>query len=243
MEMNNINLISLLPERGEIKEAFKTLRTNILFSGSDIRVIAITSSGENEGKSFISLELAKSLAETGKKILLLDVDLRKSNLAAKCTRDFGLKGLSHYLSGQSDMEDIVYGTQYETLDIVFSGPFPPNPVELIGSERFSTLLAEMRTRYDYIIVDTPPVSSVIDSAIISSHCDGVIITIAENRVSTRVARTVIKQLERGGCRVIGAVLNMSSSAGRKYHKYYGTRENENSAYERPYISLNNNETK
>ena len=118
--MNTVNLTTKTPDRYEVREAFKTLRTNILFSGSDVKVITITSSTQNEGKSFVSLELSKSLAEAGKKVLLVDADLRKSVLADKHVDSDDIVGLSHYLSGQANSDDIIYGTQYENFYIAFS---------------------------------------------------------------------------------------------------------------------------
>lgn len=248
--MNVVNISSKIPDRYEIREAFKTLRTNILFSGSDVKVISITSSTQNEGKSFVSLELAKSLAEAGKKVLFMDADLRKSVLADKIVEAAEVLGLSHYLSGQAKGDDIVYATQYERLYIAFSGPYPPNPVELLGSKRFSEMLEYYRSIFDYIIVDTPPLGLVIDAAVISAQCDGVIINVAANNVSYRMVQGVKAQLERSGCHILGAVLNMSESSTYKYrsnlfggyyyrknHQYGNYYANDNKE-QKQYASLN-----
>ena len=217
--MNTVNITTKTPDRYEIREAFKTLRTNVLFSGSDVKIVAITSSTQNEGKSFVSLELSKSLAEAGKKVLMLDADLRKSVLAEKHTDSDEILGLSHYLSGQANSDEIVYGTQYPNFYIAFSGPYPPNPVELLGSSRFSEMLEYYRSIFDYIIIDTPPLGLVIDAAVISAQCDGVILNIASNHVSYRMVQGVKAQLERSGCHILGAVLNMSDTSNYSYKSY------------------------
>ncbi|MBQ8208302.1 MAG: CpsD/CapB family tyrosine-protein kinase [Clostridia bacterium] len=236
--MNTVNLITKTPERYEVKEAFKTLRTNVLFSGSDTKVIAITSSTQNEGKSFVSLELSKSLAESGKKVLLIDSDLRKSVLAEKHIEEQDLLGLSHYLSGQAECDEIVYGTQYPDFYIAFAGPYPPNPVELIGSKRFSEMLEYYRSVFDYIIIDTPPLGLVIDAAVIAAQCDGVILNVAANHVSYRTLQSIKAQLTRSGCHIIGAVLNMAESAHYSYKSYMlGKRY-----YDKPYGNYSANDS-
>lgn len=217
--MKTVNLITRTPDRYEIKEAFKTLRTNILFSGSDTKVIAITSSGQNEGKSFVSMELSKSLAESGKKVLLVDADLRKSVFVEKHTNENEIIGLSHYLSGQTESDQIVYETQYPDFFIVFSGPYPPNPVELLGSKRFEEMLDYYRTIFDYIVIDTPPLGLVIDAAVIAAQCDGVILNVAANHTNHRMLQKIKSQLSRSGCRLIGAVLNMAESTNYNYKTY------------------------
>lgn len=229
--MKTVNLKTKTPDRYEIKEAFKSLRTNVLFSGSDIKVITITSTTQNEGKSFVSLELSKSLAESGKKVLLIDSDLRKSLFVEKHVEEKDLLGLSHYLSGQAEADEIIYATQHPDFYIAFSGPYPPNPVELIGSKRFSEMLEYYRSVFDYIIIDTPPLGLVIDAAVIASQCDGVIINVAANHVGYRMLQNIKSQLLRSGCHILGAVLNMAESSHYSYksymlgHKHY---------YDKPY---------
>ena len=114
-------------------EAYKTLRTNLEFSGSDKKSIVLTSSTPNEGKSTVSLGLAMSLAESGKRVLLVDADLRKSVLMGRHRVTESVKGLSHYLSGQANLSDVICGTQEEGMFMIFAGIVPPNPSELLGS--------------------------------------------------------------------------------------------------------------
>ena len=205
------------------REAFNTLRTNVLFSGRNVKVILITSCVAHEGKSTVSFETALSLAEAGKKVLLIDADLRKSVYANRYTKERGLNGLSQYLSGQVEADQVVFETQVPNFDIVFSGPFPPNPTELVGNESFHELLELNRDRYDYILVDAPPLGLVIDAAVMAAVCDGAILVIDAGAVKYRVAQRVTEQLRKSGCRILGAVLNQTNrKKGRGSHKkYYG----------------------
>lgn len=203
-------------------EAYKTLRTNLLFCGSDIKTVVLTSCSENEGKSTISIELTKSLAESGKKTLLIDADMRKSTMLRKSVRASDIEGLSEVLSGIAEPEDVIFNTQDDNFDVIFAGRFPPNPVELLGNGRFEQLLCEFRETYDYVIIDSPPLGAVIDSAVIASYCDGAILVIADRKVPHSQAVEVKEQLEKSGCKLLGAVLNETDRKSSKYSKkYYG----------------------
>lgn len=207
-------------------ESFKTLRTNIEFSGIENKVIAITSCTPSEGKSTVSLELARSLAANGKKVLFIDADLRKSVLVGRYRIQKNMKGLSHFLSGQTGIGEVMYQTQEENLAIIFAGVVPPNPAELLSQKRFQSMLISARKVYDYIIVDTPPLGSVIDAAIIAKYCDASVMVISANTISYKFAKSVKVQLEKSGCPILGVVLNKVDMAqnkyyGRYYGKYYG----------------------
>ncbi|MCM1157454.1 MAG: CpsD/CapB family tyrosine-protein kinase [Bacteroidales bacterium] len=204
-------------------EAYKTLRTNISFSGEDIRVLAITSSVPNEGKSAVSFNLANSLAEDGKKVLYIDADIRKSVTIARYGVDVETKGLSHYLSGQCDADEVIYETNVENFQIIFTGQAAPNPSELLGNNRFKTLIAEARQDFEYVIIDCPPLGSVIDAAVIAKECDGAIIVIETDNASYKIVQRVKKQLEQSGCKILGAVLNKVEMGGKGYYGkgYYG----------------------
>lgn len=201
------------------QECYKTLRTNVQFCGQDIRVIAVTSCHENEGKTVISLNLAKSLAELGKKVLLIDADLRKSVIAGRHCSTKNPIGLSEALTGMEQVDDCVYTTQYEQMHIMFSGKYPPNPVELLGSPHFQKLLENARTVYDYVIIDTPPLGRVIDAAVIAPHCDGTILVMASNTVRVREAQDVVDQLKKSGGKILGVVRNNVSQERKLYGKY------------------------
>lgn len=207
-------------------EAFKTLRTNILFSGNDIKVITMTSSTPNEGKTSVSLQLAKSFAEAGKKVLLVDADIRKSVIIGRYKVNGEVKGLSHYLTGQSSFDEVVYETDIENFYIIFAGPVAPNPSELLESEEFGKIIESQREAFDYIIVDAPPLGSVIDAAIIAKHSDGAIMVVESGAISYKLAQRVREQLEKSDCRILGVVLNKidmekNSYYGNYYGRYYG----------------------
>jgi capsular exopolysaccharide synthesis family protein len=203
-----------------VNEAYKYLRTNIMFCGIGVKALCVTSCVPNEGKSDVSFNLAVSLAESGKKVVFIDADLRKSDIIRRYNPDLAVFGLSHYLSAQNKIEDILYETNMDNLDIVFSGPVPPNPSELLGSDSFSDLVEIFRKVYDYIIVDTPPVGSVIDSAVVAQKCDGVILVIESDAISYKLAQKVVKQIEKSGSRILGAVLNKYEHDKRLYgYKY------------------------
>ena len=199
-------------------EAYKTLRTNLEFSGADKKAIVLTSSTPDEGKSTVSLGLALSLSESGKRVLLVDADLRKSVLMGWHKVTESVKGLSHYLSGQADLNDVICRTQEAGLFVIFAGVVPPNPSELLGQKRFAHLIENAKANYDYVIIDAPPLGSVIDAAVISKVCDASVLVVAAKSVSYKFVRTVKEQLEKTGCPILGVVLN---KVNMKQNKYYG----------------------
>ncbi len=219
--MRTIELTLGEPNHYFIREAFNTLRTNILFSGKNIKVILVTSCVAHEGKTTVSFEMSKSLAESNKKVLFVDADLRKSVTVSRYTKERGINGLSQILSGQIDLNQSVYRTQIEGLDMIFAGPFPPNPTELVGSPVFKELLDCVRDAYDYIIIDAPPLGLVIDAAVMASVCDGALLVINQGSIKYRVAQNVKAQLAKSGCRILGVVLNQTQ---RKKHSIRGSRD-------------------
>lgn len=201
-------------------EAYKTLRTNIQFSGENIKVISVTSCMPNEGKSSVTMNLAISLAEAGKNVLLIDADMRKSVLVGRYKIKNGKRGLSHYLSGQCEMEDIISISNVERFHMVLSGPVPPNPSELLGNKRFANLVKELRRIYDYIIIDCPPIGSVVDAMIAGNMSDGVALVVAADQVSYKFAQKVKAQLEQGNCKILGVILNKVEMKNRRYYSHY-----------------------
>lgn len=208
-------------------ESYKSLRTNLLFCGEDKKVIAITSCTPNEGKSTVSLNLALSLADSGKKVLFIDADLRKSVLTGRTEVAGEIIGLSSMLSHQAAVEDIIYGTNFPGFHIIYAGQVPPNPAELLGGNYFKRFLQAVRKVYDYVIINTPPLGSVIDSAVIADECDGSIIVMESGVISYRFAQEVKVQLQKCKCPILGVILNkvdMSKQGyyGKYYGKYYGS---------------------
>ncbi len=201
-----------------VQEAFNVLRTNVLFSGQDVKVIALTSYGPNEGKTVLTLHLGRSLAELGKKVLVIDADMRKSVMAARNTDAANKQGLSEVLTAQADLEECILQTSVDNLEILFAGKYPPNPVELLNGRYFEQLLQVTRADYDYILVDTPPLGMVIDAAVIASNCDSAIIVIGSDDIRYTQAQEVVSQIRKSGCRVLGAVLNNAKSKKSGYYR-------------------------
>ena len=209
------------------EEAIKTLRTNIQFTGTEVKSIVITSCYPNEGKSDVVFQLALEIGKMGKKVLVLDADIRKSSYISRFQVKQKTAGLSQYLSGQSGLQDIVYSTNFRDVDIIFAGPAAPNPSELLAQESFASLVHTMRGKYDYVLVDTPPVGSLTDAAVVARQCDGAILVVESDLVSRRVALKVKQQLEMSGCHILGAVLNKVDIKKNKYYSkysyYYGEK--------------------
>ncbi len=203
-------------------EAFKTLRTNIEFAGEDVRVIGLTSSTPNEGKSTVAFELARSFAENGKKTLLVDADLRKSVMRARYRSGKVRYGLTNVLVKKVDVEEAICKTDIPDMDMIFAGPVPPNPSELLGGKSFARMLDYARENYDIIIIDAPPMGSVIDAAVISKRCDGMVLVIENGVISYRFARKVVDQLKVADAKILGVILNKVDLSGKGYYgKYYG----------------------
>lgn len=205
------------------EEAIKTLRTNLQFSGKNNKVILLTSSYSNEGKSDISFNLAVELGKAGKKVLLIDADIRKSVYRSRYNIQEETQGLSQYLSGQiENIDQVVYKTNYENLYMILAGPFAPNPSEMLGDDQFGQLLKAARQVFEYVIVDTPPLGTVVDAAVIAQFCDGAVIVVESNATSYRVAQKVKAQLEKSGCKILGAVLNKVDTKSKgSYKRGYG----------------------
>lgn len=208
------------------QEAYKFLRTNLQFCGADIKVILITSCYENEGKSTISLSLAKSFAELGKKVLMIDADMRKSVVAGRNLNAKNYQGLSELLSGLADMNESLYPTEVDGLYVLLAGKYPPNPVELLGSDRFNLVINSCRKVFDYIIIDSPPLSVVSDAAVIAPKCDGSVLVIGRQKINYGDAIGVVEQLRNSGTPLLGAIRNtpqqLNVKKGKsKYYKYSG----------------------
>lgn len=203
------------------EEAIKTLRTNIQFTGKNVKIIMFTSCFPNEGKSDVTFQLAQEIGNMGKRVLLIDADIRKSAYIGRYRIKQNINGLSQYLSGQLAKEFLIYETNYQNVNIIFAGPTAPNPSELLEEPAFQELLTEVRGLYDYIIIDTPPAGSVTDAAIIAKESDGAVLIIESERVSYKVAQKVKEQMEKTGCKLLGVVLNKVNIEKEKYYGKYG----------------------
>ena len=221
MGSQTVELKRIMKDDYNYKEAIKTLRTNIQFCGNSIHVVMFTSAMPDEGKSDVSFALAESLSQIGKKTLMVDADIRKSVLVSRYQLEHEVNGLSQYLSGQKTLEEAIYQTNIENLDVMFAGPYSPNPAELLEEELCGEMFRELREEYDYIIVDTPPMANLIDGAIVARHCDGAVMVIESGAISYHLEQKVKNQLEKTGWRILGVVLNKVDLHSEKYYGKYG----------------------
>ena len=235
--MQTVRLKNIKKQGYTMKESLRALKTNIQFCGDDNRVILITSSIPNEGKSTVSFELARSLTESGKKVLLIDTDMRKSVLVGRfraVAENGEIKGLSHYLSGMNKMEDVVYVTNIDRLFMVFAGPSVPNPTEILEKVYFKELIEFGRKFFDYVLVDCAPIGAAIDAAVVAKQCDGAVLVVGQGMSKARMIKGVLKQLEASGIRILGVVLNKvkmnKKGYGYGYHYGYGYGYGYGSAY-------------
>lgn len=205
-----------------VQEAYKTLRTNVNFTlaGEGCKKFCITSGVAAEGKSITTLNLAISFAQTGKKVILIDADMRRPTLA-KLLIEKATPGLSNILAGQCGEEEAIRKDVYPNLDVIFSGEIPPNPSELLGNPWMARMIEKLSKIYDYILVDTPPVGIVSDSCVVAESMDGVLMLVRQHRTEKDVVSRSVKQLEMSGAKLLGFVLNGSEkdSNGRYGKKY------------------------
>ena len=224
--METIKFANMPGQSYTMKESLRALKTNIQFCGDDIKTMLITSSIPNEGKSTVSIDLARSLTESGKSVLLIDTDMRKSvligRLRAKTVSGTDILGLSHYLSGQRKLNDVLYATEIPGLYMIFAGPSVPNPTEILEKKYFEALIEFGREKFDYVLIDCAPIGAAIDAAVVARHCDGAILVISQGVVSRRMVLGVKKQLENSGVRILGAILNKVKMKRNGYYgNYYG----------------------
>lgn len=217
--MNNIIFSNLEQEEYMVEEAYKELRTNLQFAGNDKKVINITSCIPGEGKSTVAFHLARVLAKDDKKVLLIDADLRKSVFIGRYNIKNADVGLTHYLSGQKSIMDIVFSTNIKNFDMILSGPITTRPSELLDNKLFGQLIAKIREKYDYILIDSPPLGSVIDAAVIEKKCDGILLVMQTEKISHSLAQEVKKKIDKTGCEILGVVLNKVKIKENKYYAY------------------------
>lgn len=203
-----------------IQEAYNTLRTNIRFAipGDGCKRLCLTSGLASEGKSTTILNLAISFAETGSKVLLIDGDMRRPSLA-RLLIEKATPGLSNVLAGFADVEEAIRKDIRPNLDVLFAGEIPPNPLELLGSAGMKKIVETMSLRYDYILVDTPPVSIVSDACEVANITDGVLFLVRQNETDKEAVIRGVKQLELSNSRLLGFVLNGIVEEGGKGYKY------------------------
>ena len=217
-------ILVTLNESYEVTEEYRRLRTNIQFYGKKVQTIVFTSCHPGEGKSEVSLQTAMSLCQLGNKVLFMDADLRRPSLKDRLDIKGHPTGLSQYLAEFSGLKPIIIHTDIEGLDIITAGAIPPNPTELLAADRFKELLTELKTMYDYIVIDSPPCDNVVDAIVIANVCDGAVLVIQDKRTAKYTLMQVKAQLEKTNAILLGAVLNKvdfkKNPKYKKYKKYY-----------------------
>ncbi|WP_338432732.1 CpsD/CapB family tyrosine-protein kinase [Clostridium tyrobutyricum] len=221
--MEKLELITIKDPKSPISESYRTLRTNIQFSSVDneVQTIMITSSGPGEGKSTTASNLAIVMAESGAKTIIIDCDQRNPILHKKFLVS-NRTGLSDVLAGKAEFQDAVINTGIDNLnlDLLTSGTKPPNPSGLLASRRMKTFIEDLKEKYRYIIIDTPPVIAVTDAQIVSTYVDGCILVVASSQADRDAALKAKRLLEKVNANILGTVLNKVEAKGKGYYGYY-----------------------
>lgn len=206
-------------------ESYRRIRTNLSFVGVDspARTILVTSTDAGDGKTTTALNLAAAIAEAGSRVLVVDGDLRRPSLAGRLGLAGGI-GFTDLLRGRTLAEDSIQSSGYEGLDVLCSGAIPPNPGELLASQRAGDVLAELSKKYDYVFVDSPPMVPVSDASILSQWADGVILVVRSGATTAERLRDTVSQLSMIKAVLLGSVLNVVPTSGDAYrYSYYRTR--------------------
>ena len=221
-QLQNRSLISMTAPKSPIAEQFRTIRTNIQFSSVDeeLQTMIVTSSGPAEGKSTTTANMAVVFAQQGKRVLLIDADLRKPTVHYTFRTENHI-GLSNVLTRQASLEEAVTVTAQDKLWVLPSGPIPPNPSELLGSKGMQTLLEQAKDEYDVIILDTPPVLAVTDAQVLANLADGVVLVVSSGKTETDAAKKAKELLESAKAKILGVVLNNKKVQDSQYYYYYG----------------------
>ena len=221
---HGVGLVSYDDPTSMISEQFNTIRTNIQFSSVDKKLSSIlfTSSAPSEGKSTVSNNVAVSWAKQDEKVVLIDADLRRPTIH-KTFNVSNQLGLTNFLLGNATLEQIVQPTMVENLFVITSGPVPPNPSELLGSQRVSKLFDELKLSFDLLILDAPPVNSVTDAQVLATKVDGVILVVPQGLAEKAGVQHAKKALDTVHANVLGAIMNRikSENASGYYGGHYG----------------------
>lgn len=218
-------LVTHVNSKSVVSEQFRTLRTNINFSMPDqeLQTILFTSASPGEGKSTIAANTAIVFAQEGKRVLLVDADMRKPTVHYTFHMTNTL-GLSNLLTRQATLDEVVKESEIDKLHVITCGPIPPNPAELLGSRTMNKIIEEMKDHYDIILFDAPPVLSVTDGQILSNKCEGTVLVLSAGQTEKEGIVKAKEALVSSQANLIGAVLNNYTLDKDHYYQYYGTAE-------------------
>ena len=213
-------IISIKKPKSPISECYRGIRTSIQFSNldQDMKVINVTSAMQNEGKSTVIANLAVSFANLDKKVLLLEGDLRNPSVH-RMFNISNINGLTDVLLNNKAFADCVHCTEVKNLHILTCGPIPPNPSEILSSNKMKEFITSLKEYYDYIFIDAPPIGIVTDAGIISTYSDGCIFVVGSKQCDIEMAKYAKERLEKVGANIIGAVLNKFEAEGGSYNYY------------------------
>ena len=219
-------IISIKNPKSPIAEAYRGIRTSIEFSNldKDLKVITVTSSMQNEGKSTVLANLAVSFANLDKKVLIMEGDLRNPSVH-RMFNISNIKGLTDILLQNKVFADCVHCTDVKNLHVLTCGAIPPNPSEMLSSKKIRDFIKSLREYYDYIFIDAPPIGIVTDAGIISTYTDGCIFVVGAGEADIEMAKVSKERLEKVGANILGVVLNKFESSGASgYYNYYYEQE-------------------
>jgi len=221
---NKRKLIAKLNPKSPISEQYRTIRTNIQFASADgeLRSFMVTSASPGEGKSTTAANLAIVFAQQGKRVLLVDSDLRKPTMHYTF-RVTNTVGLTNVLTRQASLVEAVQATDVEKLDLLSSGPIPPNPAELLSSKMMEQMLAEAYKQYDLVVFDSPPVLAVTDAQVLANQCQGTVLVVKSGVTELENALKAKELLQAAKAKLLGAVLNSKTMKSSSYYYYYGEK--------------------
>ena len=217
-------IISYNDPKSVISEQYRAIRTNIEYSNVDqnTKTILVTSSDKNEGKTTTVSNLAVSFANLNKKVLLIDCDLRNASIH-KMFKINNIYGLTDILAKDRAVDKCIQETELENLYVLTAGAIPPNPAEILSSEKMKNLIEDLKNIYDYIFIDTPPIGLVTDAGVLSSFIDGVVLVVKSESIEKKYLEETKKKLDAVDARILGAILNSYKSEQKDYdyYSYYG----------------------
>ena len=226
--MAEIDFITHYDSRSSVSEAYRAIRINLQFAGAgkQLKTLVFTSAVPGEGKSTTVANLAIAMGQDDKHILLIDCDMRKPVVH----RRFGLlnRGLSNCFAEDLPLKEVIQADVFPNLDVVTSGPVPPNPAELLGSKKMEALLQEAAETYDYVFLDMPPVLAVTDAALMSSRVDGTVIILGSGDIGPDEGKQAKSLLEKVHANILGVILNkvpQHHKSGYYYYYYYDENHN------------------
>ena len=221
--MNHIEITNFPKLDYACNEAMNTLCTNLFYCGDNIRSVLITSRHEQEGKSSVAINMMRTIASCGKRVVLVDADLRCSVLGSRYRFSYekdGGNGLAEYLAGMCPLDNVLYKTNLDNAYIVSSGREVMNSLQLLSSPRYKEMMDALREQFDVVLVDSPPAGIIVDAIEVAKYCDGALLVVACNTGRRQEIDEVAKNIRKTGCKVLGAVLNNVNFNSFQNRRYY-----------------------